>query len=179
MAKNTIFWVMIVLLFSFTFFSGCTESFVGDDRKGGTDNSISQQNDGDDQGGDTPNPVDEPEVPPQLSAETEVQIRRAFADWYPRHFEAVSVEEYYGTYNGWIAVLMRYEYPFGGAGGYFTVANMEFWWTTHCYPIVWKPDGETENGRCYDLEEAYGLGFLDIDDLKMIHELHTSYRKRW
>jgi len=198
MAKNTIFWVIVVLLFSFTVFSGCTESFMGDDRNGGIDNSISQQNDGNDQGEDDndqgkndqgkndsnqsgkdpSNQTNEPEIPQYLSAEIEEQIRRDFADWFPWHFETVSIHKYFGTYNGCEAVLVQHMSVWGwSVDASFAIADMQFQGSSIHTLIVWKPDDETRNGHCYRFDEAYELGLLSIDDIRSLHD--KQYDSFW
>ena len=110
--------------------------------------------------------VPEPLSPEVLSEETEFKIRQYFFDLYTpecysgRTIDDVIIIHYYGTYNGYIVVLMN---GYGGSGGRGDLilggVNLGFF---GYYMTVWK------DGNNYTLGEAYKKNFLRKNDLKNI-----------
>ena len=133
-------------------------------------------------------PISKPPAPPPtppevgfLDTETEIQIRQEYLDYligvgiewgidWSVTIDDVWVEQYYGTYNGFIAVSMG-----DTVSGYFDVQteviidNIKF-----CYPasgpmiLVW---GE---GQFYGLQEAFDLGLFMREDIENIASLHSE-----
>ena len=140
--------------------------------------------------------TDAPQEPgffPNLDAETERQIKIDFRNtMVSPHFGFVTVDDlyildYFGNYNGNEALVMLK--PTGAGSGlylWFTVAGFRFDWTYPGFVLcVWKQGDNPENGRCYELDEAYDLGLLAVDDIRSIHEqlqgrdYMREYRDLW
>ena len=108
-----------------------------------------------------------------LSAETEKRILQEYCkiktkeegfEWYVND---VWVSDFYGAFNGCFAVNIRDNYPHPDVETYFYeyIGGIMF----HCYggriPYLWK------DGRFYSLQEAYDLGLLAREDLKIIADI--------
>ena len=121
--------------------------------------------------------VPSPKNPEKLSAEQENKIRR---DWlshcygtqsdYPDAYniDDVSIERYYGSYNGCIAVMIF------GDGGYpdamwdMDVAGIIFHYNSGNRIRIWH------NGSIYGLDMAYGQGLLSKDEIRNIAYYHNG-----
>ena len=95
-------------------------------------------------------------------------ILRLYADAKPTD---VSVDEYYGTYDGYIAVLMSD--TFNGTQHNQWVERFEDFRISHdngSNILIWRKNDEPVEvkGTFYDLEDAYENGWLDEEDLKSI-----------
>jgi len=82
--------------------------------------------------------------------------------------EDVLIEVYYGTYNGSIPVTMDVK-GVGYAGNMrpIVVADINFLFNGPNEIIVWQ------EGKFYELHEAYDFGWLTQEDLRELADLHT------
>ena len=113
-----------------------------------------------------------------LNKETEKQILKDFEDITDKRNRPVSINAYYGTYNGCVVVKMGlnrgFQLPMAVS---IAVAETLFLLSTpEAVFSVWK------KGQFYGLEDAYDLGLLTRDDIRSIayydwHQLYIIYRQ--
>lgn len=101
----------------------------------------------------------------ELGAEVASQIKQ---DYYDKGLGNLGVNEigleYYGTYNGAVAVMVFGSNAVGDAVWECTVDGIKFSYRNYVPLIVWK------DGEFYTLQEAYGNDFLTKDNLKSIQK---------
>ncbi|MCL2763168.1 MAG: hypothetical protein FWD36_08205 [Treponema sp.] len=173
MAKNTMVYVFMAFLLSFTVFLSCTEEGA-DNFSEGTDMNapgvVSM----------TDNPIPEPGTFPGLDAETERRIIQEYYDLLNNHnlsnnssnpyfnpdyyvIDDFYIMYYYGTYNGAVAVMMGHKQAmYGMIITRVTVAGITFTYGDTNSISVWK------EGLFYTLQSAYDFGLLTRDDLESI-----------
>ncbi|MDE5860367.1 MAG: hypothetical protein K2H23_08325 [Oscillospiraceae bacterium] len=96
----------------------------------------------------------------RLSAEKERQIKADYIKFNEHAIdEWVSIEHYYGTYNGCEAVVM-YSGVATADENWFSVAGYEMYLSSGSYVIHLHKDG-----TFYELSEAYEKGFLSEEDV--------------
>ena len=125
----------------------------------------------------TPTPL----VP--LTAEQELKIKEDFLDFnferllakgenldnYPITNKDISIEEYFGTYQECVVMIMGN--PFGG---YFTTVTVnEIGGYKFSYPVR-KATAVYRNGEFVTLEQAYERGWLSYSNLRDIYHYHTT-----
>ena len=104
-----------------------------------------------------------------LSAE---KLRRISHDFNTRLSESCNcpgcqalIMHYFGTYNGYVVMVHtdgRSIYPFSTV----TVAGVEFYFSyVHFIFFAWS-----NNGRIYDIRDAFELGFFTSYDIETMHE---------
>ena len=81
----------------------------------------------------------------------------------------VIIQKHYGTYNGCVVVMMRAKnMVFVAIPAGEVAAGISFGYPEPNYIHVWK------DGKLYSLQEAFELGFLSVDDIKQIADIHNS-----
>jgi len=110
-----------------------------------------------------------PKDPVELSAEQENRIKedwmvfRGYTDYPDRYsIEEIQIDEYYGTYNGCIAVMIYGYGPYDFLGLTVTVAGVEFYYGDGHRIGAWH------DGSFYSLDSAYEKGLLTKEDLRNI-----------
>ena len=108
---------------------------------------------------------------PGLDAETERRIIQTRYDYlvsiHPQQGIRVWIEQYYGTYNGVVAVKMGdNQTNYAAAVKKDVVAGILFVYPQHHSIIAWK------DGSFYGLQKACDLGLLTQDDIQAIRDLH-------
>ena len=139
-------------------------------------------NDTEDNGNDTEN-LDENVNLPKLDPPSDEIIEEIKKSWYEQHGETVEwvpernlfqgIGSYYGTYKGYVIIFCN-----GVLNWEVTVEiGKESFWNGCDFKIY-----AYKNGSFDSLEQVYGYGYLDDDDIASIatyhnHILHELYKK--
>ena len=123
---------------------------------------------------------DKSDTPDELSKETELQIKQAYLATlfkvFPNNNWAVGdivIAKYYGVYSGCFVVIIDVygiDYPCVMCTQ--CVAEIELYYGSPNFIIVY------ENGRLYDLDEAYEHGLFTKNELRSIAEAHNAWLSR-
>ena len=111
-------------------------------------------------------------IEPQLNSEIEMQIKQDYLEAHAKDYfagatiDTIEISPYYGTFNGSVVVMMWVGYAL------YTDAP-ETRWEANVAGIlfrnVWQNSILVWNGgKFYELQEAYDLGLLSQEDLKII-----------
>ena len=106
---------------------------------------------------------------PVIDSSLELQIRQSFADKHSVNTDTVSVEFYYGTFNGISVVLMAStEFIPGDAVTTVTVSEISFVFPTANVFSAWR------EGNFYSIQQAYDNDFLTRTQLQTIKNIHQN-----
>ena len=121
---------------------------------------------------------------PGLDAETERLIKLDYLyNYLPENANKtieIYITDFFGIYNGNAVVIMEYPGPsIATANVGIVVADIVFRYPDlGCIIQVWNRGEQDGSGRFYDLKEAFDLGFLSLDDVRSINELHREKYSR-
>jgi len=106
---------------------------------------------------------------PVIDTSLELQIRQSFADKHSVSVETVSVEVYFGTYEGTSVVLMAStEFIPGDIVTTVTISEINFVFPTANVFIAWR------EGSFYSVQQAYDNDFLTRSQLQTIRNIHQN-----
>jgi hypothetical protein len=106
-----------------------------------------------------------------LDLATELRINYDFAYTHNVPVSQVGIRKYYGSYNGCAVVLMDGPFMYLQVITGMKIAGLSFSWGSSHVTIVWEP-GEGGPGKFHRLNQAFDLGLLTEDNIKLIHERH-------
>ena len=115
---------------------------------------------------------------PPLKTKTEMKIKQDYLKSYIRPIcpdaaiDSITIEKYYGTYGGCVAVLMS-----GGGLGYSlaleteVVGGVTIQYFSSNKMLIWEDGNFGKEGKFYSLQEAYNKGLLTKGNLRKISDI--------